>query len=219
MSYFLNMSAIVRTPGTTYTFAVRRSVNRVSVLVTLVTFGACEQAPSTTREVRVTEQKALTSPAPSELERILNFVETMPPEHALYLNDVGWFQLQHYKAYDGRNPRTGELVFVPQKALLMFQPDFNLISVLNGRPREDFGDPTHGAPDMVIHRFAWTQSIARQVFQELVANGVTEIAGFGTLRVEQREVEYPDGTRVSENRPLWETSEQFRDRLAATGAR
>ncbi len=215
----LSLSTIVRTPGTSYAFAVRRSVNRASVLVALVTFGACEQAPSTTCEVRVTEQKALTSPAPSELERILNFVETMPPEHALYLDDVGWFQLHHYKAYDGRNPRTGERMFVPQKALLMFQSDLNLISVLNGRPREDLGDPTHGAPDVVIHRFGWAQSIARQVFQELVANGVTEIAGFGTLRVEQREVEYPDGTRVSENRPLWEMSEQLRDRLVATVAR
>lgn len=86
----------------------------------------------------MTERKTPTSPSPRELERLLNFVEAMRPEHALYLDEVGWFQLHHYKAYDGRNPRTGERVFVPQKALLIFQPD------LNGRPREDLGDPTDG---------------------------------------------------------------------------
>ena len=162
----------------------------------------------------MTEQRTPTPPSKIELERFLEVVEGLEPQHALYLDDVGWFQLRRYEAYEGRNPRTGERVFVPAKSLLMFTPDGNLLSVLNGRPREDLGDPTDGAPDVVIHRHDWARPIANRILEELFTTGVSQIAGFGTLRVERRELENVAGP-ISENRVLWEISDELRTRLTA----
>ena len=174
------------------------SASRALTLLALVTQGECEKDRSATGEVPMIERK---TPSPDELLRLLDVVEAMRPEDALYLDDVGWFQLQHYKAYDGRNPRTGERVFVAEKTLLSFQPDFNLISALNGRRREDLGDPTDGGPDVVIHRFDWTQSIARTCLPGArYERRHTTIAGFRdftTRRATQRSTG-GTGTRVTE---------------------
>jgi nucleoid DNA-binding protein len=45
---------------------------------------------------------------------------------------LGRFTVRTYKAYDGRNPRTGEPVHVPAKALPFFQIDQELAEHLNG---------------------------------------------------------------------------------------
>ena len=111
-------------------------------------------------------------------------------------------------------------VFVPQKTLLIFAPDHNLVSDLNGMLREDLRDPTDPDPwgtDVVIHRLDWSQPIAKYAFQALVTIGVAEIAGFGTLRVKKREVmQVAGGHRVTEKRLVWEMSEKLGTRLDAT---
>jgi nucleoid DNA-binding protein len=195
-------------------------VSRALAVLALATPAACSKDPPTNSESYTTDRATPMPTSPNQIERLINYIEAMRPEEVVYLDDLGWFPLQYYKAYEGRNPRTGERIFVPHKALVLFQADPNLIAALNGRPRQDLGDPAVGAPGVVIHRLDWARSLARHAVDSLAANGVTEIAGFGTLRIEQREVEYDLGRpTVTEHRVFWEMSEQLRTRLASAVAR
>ncbi len=47
--------------------------------------------------------------------------------------DLGSFEVREYKAYNGRNPRTGETVYVPSKRLPFFKVDSATRDYLNGR--------------------------------------------------------------------------------------
>lgn len=47
------------------------------------------------------------------------------------IRGFGSFFKKNYKAYKGRNPKTGESVMVPEKNLPLFRPSKDLISKLN----------------------------------------------------------------------------------------
>lgn len=47
------------------------------------------------------------------------------------IRGLGSFTVRHYKAYDGRNPRTGESVDVPEKRLPFFKVGLELKKLVN----------------------------------------------------------------------------------------
>jgi len=155
------------------------------------------------------------------LEQLVAAIETLPTNDALYLDDVGWFQVLRFDAYDGKNPRTNERVEVPAKTQLNFEAHGNFLNVLNGRPREDLGDPTQSNRDNVtILRYDWAKRLATCMAEELCARGVLHIAGFGSLCIDDGEVDYDYPPRRSaEKRVRWTMSEALRQRLAAATSR
>jgi nucleoid DNA-binding protein len=147
-----------------------------------------------------------------EVARLVAVFRDLPTGDAVYLDDLGWFQVLRFDGYEGTNPRTDERIHIAAKALLRFEADGNLVNVLNHRPREDLGDPTHSNQDGVtIHRYEWARRLATLMGEELCARGSLHIAGFGSLRLVDDLVEYDDPPRRSvEKRVRWTTSEALR---------
>lgn len=59
-------------------------------------------------------------------ERVIDIVfdsmiEAMKRGERIEIRGFGSFEVRHYKAYQGRNPRTGEAVDVPEKQLPFFK--------------------------------------------------------------------------------------------------
>lgn len=177
-----------------------------------------ELAPKAREEI----ERSLAASKNDPNEQLLRAIETLPADDALYLDDVGWFQIRRYEAYEGKNPRTNERVHVPAKTLVMFEADGNLLNILNGRPREDLGDPTQSNRNNKIQRHAWAKPLASWINNELLTRRTATVADFGTLRVEKRAIEHddedPPPTRSADKRPIenrvfWEMSEPLRLRL------
>lgn len=149
-------------------------------------------------------------------ERLLRAMESIREGDAIYLDGLGWFRILRYAAYEGRNPRTGVPVAVPAKTTVLYEPDGNLLNLLNGMPHEDLGDPTQSNRNNIIHRYDWAKPLADHLSQELVARETVDIAELGTLSVEPREVVYRDvdpPRRVTEKRVFWRMSEAAHRRL------
>src|SRR6478752_8717676 len=49
-------------------------------------------------------------------------IETLLSEHRIELRNFGVFEVKKRKARKARNPRTGEKVYVPPKAVVTFKP-------------------------------------------------------------------------------------------------
>jgi Bacterial nucleoid DNA-binding protein len=66
--------------------------------------------------VPCTEVKAI-------VQQVLDgIIETLVSEGRIELRNFGVFEVKKRKARQGRNPRTGEKVFVPEKAVVTFKP-------------------------------------------------------------------------------------------------
>jgi len=68
------------------------------------------------------------------LEALLHALSTSVRDAWVVLPGVGWLTVKHYKAYEGRNPRTGDPVSVPDKRLPFFTVDPELYRALVGSP-------------------------------------------------------------------------------------
>ena len=52
--------------------------------------------------------------------------ETLKNGNRVEIRDFGTFEVRHYDAYKGRNPKTGEILQVPPKRLPFFKAGKNL---------------------------------------------------------------------------------------------
>jgi len=58
--------------------------------------------------------------------------------HRIEVRDFGSFEVRHYNPYKGRNPRSGEVIEVPEKVIPFFKVGRNLKRQVNGKtPKED----------------------------------------------------------------------------------
>lgn len=90
-------------------------------------------------------EKALASKFNLQLhqaEQIVNTVisymtEVLEGNGRIEIRGFGSFFTKTYKAFSGRNPRTGEVVQVPPKRLPHFRPSKELLNKLNNAEQED----------------------------------------------------------------------------------
>jgi integration host factor subunit beta len=72
-----------------------------------------------------------------------SMVDALKEGQGIEIRGFGSFTIREYKAYDGRNPRTGEIVKVAQKRL----PFFKVGKELRERVNASRGVGGNGAPD------------------------------------------------------------------------
>jgi integration host factor subunit beta len=71
-----------------------------------------------------------------------SMVEALDRGEGIEIRGFGSFSLREYKAYEGRNPRTGETVYVKPKRLAFFRVGKELRERVNaGRRRSDDARP------------------------------------------------------------------------------
>jgi len=76
-----------------------------------------------------------------------SMVDALQNGEGIEIRGFGSFTVRHYKAYEGRNPRTGEPVHVAPKRLPFFKVGKDLRERIN-RARRD--DPAPAAPDTMF---------------------------------------------------------------------
>lgn len=64
------------------------------------------------------------------------------------IRGFGSFLLKSYNAYTGRNPKTGERVFVPKKELPFFRAGKDLRERVNGGPVERTSEQEQSSPSL-----------------------------------------------------------------------
>ncbi len=76
-----------------------------------------------------------------------SMVEALRRGEGIEIRGFGSFTIREYKAYEGRNPRTGQAVFVKPKKLAFFKVGRELRERVNNgrRPREGVGAAAHGS--------------------------------------------------------------------------
>jgi len=75
-------------------------------------------------------------------------VDALKDGQGIEIRGFGSFTIREYKAYDGRNPRTGEIVKVAQKRLPFFKVGKELRERVNaGRGSGASSASSNGAPD------------------------------------------------------------------------
>jgi integration host factor subunit beta len=75
-------------------------------------------------------------------------VDALKDGQGIEIRGFGSFTIREYKAYDGRNPRTGEIVKVAQKRLPFFKVGKELRERVNaGRGSGGASASSNGAPD------------------------------------------------------------------------
>ncbi len=75
-----------------------------------------------------------------------SMVAALDRGEGIEIRGFGSFSLREYKAYEGRNPRTGETVYVKPKRLAFFRVGKELRERVNdGRPHSDEARPTVAA--------------------------------------------------------------------------
>lgn len=163
---------------------------RIAVVACLL-LAACERVPAS-------RQDPPSPPPPpvqpqSDLERLRSELARITVDDTLYLAELGWFALRHYESYEGRNPRTGERVFVPEVWQLFFRAHPNLTHELNGEPRESIADPLRylDSEDAARH-VAWADTLAASIRTQLIAKGEYKLEGIGTFLIAD-----PDFTDLS----------------------
>jgi len=72
----------------------------------------------------------------NETKRSINsFLETIKEnirdDEKIQLQDFGTFRLKTYKAHTGKNPKTGEIIEIPEKKSINFKPSGILKNYLN----------------------------------------------------------------------------------------
>jgi nucleoid DNA-binding protein len=150
--------------------------------------GACERAtPSAT-----SEDKPIAA-------RLADEIVKLAPEQVLALPDLGWLQMKRYPAYQGRNPRTGEPVAVPELRLPYWywatgpwdrhltDERRRFLTVLH---RDDSQAIADEDPAIQVSRFSWADATCEAAAHELATNGTTTLAGIGTFTVEEGRVRY-----------------------------
>ena len=55
-----------------------------------------------------------------------SMAEALKQNDRVEIRDFGSFEVRHYEAYKGRNPKTGDVIDVPQKRLAFFKVGKNL---------------------------------------------------------------------------------------------
>jgi integration host factor subunit beta len=61
-----------------------------------------------------------------------SIVEALGQGHRIEVRDFGSFEVRHYDSYKGRNPKSGEVIEVPEKVLPFFKVGKNLKRQVNG---------------------------------------------------------------------------------------
>jgi integration host factor subunit beta len=69
-------------------------------------------------------------------------IEALQREERIEIRGFGSFEVRHYKAYEGRNPRTGDPVHVAPKRLPFFKVGKELRERVNGEEES----PSNGSP-------------------------------------------------------------------------
>ena len=81
---------------------------------------------TTKREIvkTIAERTALTQAQASEVIQLLldSIVETVIDERRVELRNFGVFELRSRRARKARNPRTGEVLIVPERQAVVFRP-------------------------------------------------------------------------------------------------
>lgn len=81
---------------------------------------------TTKREIvkTIAERTALTQAQASEVIQLLldSIVETVIDERRVELRNFGVFELRSRRARKARNPRTGEVLVVPERQAVVFRP-------------------------------------------------------------------------------------------------
>lgn len=67
--------------------------------------------------------------------------EALCREEGIEIRGLGSFTVRHYKAYDGRNPRTGQKVDVSEKRLPFFKVGLELKKLVNDGRDDDSPAP------------------------------------------------------------------------------
>jgi nucleoid DNA-binding protein len=113
--------------------------------------------------------------------RLKEMLRDGPPSRYLYVPRIGWLTVLHFKAYVGRNPRTGEAVDVPAKRQIVF---------VEGYETEDgstkaLARALRNQQDRAVEDDASVVEIepedARTIREGLSANATFEIDGLGTF--------------------------------------
>ena len=60
-----------------------------------------------------------------------SMAEALKQNDRVEIRDFGSFEVRHYEAYKGRNPRTGEAIDVPAKKLPHFKVGKDLVKKVN----------------------------------------------------------------------------------------
>jgi len=71
-------------------------------------------------------------------------VEALQHGDGIEIRGFGSFTVRQYKAYEGRNPRTGDAVHVAPKRLPFFKVGKDLRERVNGKPATEEGDNATG---------------------------------------------------------------------------
>jgi nucleoid DNA-binding protein len=137
------------------------------------------------------------------LETLLRVLSTSPDDRWVVLPGVGWLAVKHYRAYEGRNPRTGAAVSVPDKRLPFFTTDPELDRALRGLPPSGvaFADertrylrairPDGNAYEdredaATVTRTPGAEAVADRIRSRLVAGEAADIAGLGVFDVVEK---------------------------------
>ncbi len=70
-----------------------------------------------------------------------SMIEALERVEGIEIRGFGSFTVRQYKAYEGRNPRTGEAVHVAPKRLPFFKVGKDLRERVNGNPGTSGGSP------------------------------------------------------------------------------
>lgn len=76
-----------------------------------------------------------------------SMTQALQQDERIEIRGFGSFEVRSYKAYEGRNPRTGETVHVAPKKLPFFKVGKELRERINGDPSEGDGDGDARARD------------------------------------------------------------------------
>jgi nucleoid DNA-binding protein len=161
-----------------------------------VLVGACRgDAPAPTptpTPTSATDDNAIAARLADELVKLA-------PEQVLALPDLGWLQMKRYRGYNGRNPRTGEAVAVPDLLRPFWVPTsgpwdqhltderHRFLLVLHPDDAQAIADDD---PAIQVRRFAWADAICEAAARELATKHTTTLAGIGTFTSENGDVRY-----------------------------
>ena len=67
--------------------------------------------------------------------------ETLAADDRIEIRGFGSFKVKQYQSYEGRNPKTGEPVQVPEKRLPVFKMSNKLKKGMNDNPKDKFSQP------------------------------------------------------------------------------
>lgn len=151
--------------------------------------------------------------SPADLEKLRDELVRLTPDDAVYLAELGWFAIRHYRPYEGRNPRTGERVFVPESTVLFFRAHPNVLQTIQQQPLVPIDDSLHDwNDDRATHHAAWADKLAAWMREQLYATGRCALPGLGTLLVTE-EADEDDDDRAAGRRVHWTTDAALQSSL------